>query len=166
MKYRDSQQICARDVIKTRSIEQTCAQKVPVRKVFVARYVTDCYISVMNDSTGKFEPQGWIEEKAPNWTAERPVYILRPPTVAELLAEADEEPNYVELSDYRPVIDRLRAKGFSYREVARWLTGRGIEVSYGTVYRLCTRGLPDDEKDIAAEELHQEEEDETHRNGF
>lgn len=135
------------------------------RMFFVACFVTQCYFQCMSDPVkANFPPEGWIEEKAPNWTPERPVYVLRPPTVSELMAEADEEPDFLELSDYRPVIDRLRSKGFSYREVARWLTGRGIEVSYGTVYRLCTRGLPEEEKDFAQEELRQEEEDELHRN--
>ena len=118
----------------------------------------------MSDPDNDFSTEGWIEEKAHDWTPENPRFILRPPTAAELLAEAEEEPNFIDLSDYRPVIDRLRSKGFSYREVARWLSSRGIQVSYGTIYRLCTRGLSDDERHMAEEELHQENEEEDFRN--
>lgn len=106
------------------------------------------------------------EKPAIQVAGEREVTFARPPSVGELLAEAAEEPNFIDLDEYLPVIEQLREKGFSYREVANWLTARGIEVSYGAVYRLCVRRLAYDEAVIAEQELQEEEDAETHRAGF
>lgn len=79
------------------------------------------------------------------------------PSVNELLEQVAEEPNFFDLAEYWPVIEQLRNKGFSYREVAKWLSGRGIEVSYGAIYRLCTRRLSDEEKEMADRDFEEEE---------
>jgi hypothetical protein len=43
----------------------------------------------------------------------------------------------VPLSKYREAIVILRSeKGFSYREIARWLSERGIPCDYNEVYRV------------------------------
>lgn len=108
-------------------------------------------------------PDNWIKERAADWTPERPSYVMRPPSVGELLSEAEQEPNFIDLAEYWPVVQSLREKGFSYREVANWLTARGIEVSYGAVYRLCTRRLSYKEQELAQMEMEEEEQEEMHR---
>jgi transposase-like protein len=54
----------------------------------------------------------------------------------------------------------LREKGFSYREIAEWLSDRGVEVDHNAVYRVYTNSLSDHEaylEDLReAEEVQQE----------
>jgi hypothetical protein len=69
-------------------------------------------------------------------------HLEMPPPEA-LLREAEEEPNYRDLSEYCPVIATLRGKGFSYREIAEWLSERGVELDHNAVYRLYTRNMSD-----------------------
>lgn len=62
-------------------------------------------------------------------------------TPNELLKEAELEPasrrgRYGLVAKYRPVMDVLRAKGWSYRMIAQWLTERGVRTSGAYVYRL------------------------------
>jgi hypothetical protein len=63
-----------------------------------------------------------------------------------LLQEAEKEPNQKLLEDYRETINVLRnGKGFSFREIAEWLTQNGVDADYNAVYRVYTKGMPDDE---------------------
>jgi hypothetical protein len=71
------------------------------------------------------------------------VVQLEMPPADALLREAEEEPNYRDLREYCPVIATLRNKGFSYREIAEWLSGRGVELDHNAVYRLYTREMSD-----------------------
>jgi len=71
------------------------------------------------------------------------VVQLEMPAPDALLREAEEEPNYRDLNQYCPVIATLLGKGFSYREIAEWLSERGVELDHNSVYRLHTRNMPD-----------------------
>jgi hypothetical protein len=63
-----------------------------------------------------------------------------------LLEQAEKEPNRKLLEDYRETINLLRSdKGFSFREIAEWLTQNGVDADYNAVYRVYTKGMPDDE---------------------
>ena len=77
---------------------------------------------------------------------------LEMPQPEALLREAEEEPNYRDLSEYCPVIATLRGKGFSYREVAEWLSERGVELDHNVVYRLYTRNMSDREAKMEDQE--------------
>ena len=80
------------------------------------------------------------------------------------LREAEEEPNYRDLSEYCPVIATLRGKGFSYREIAEWLSERGVELDHNAVYRLYTRNMPDHEAKLEDQEADLEAQLEGQRN--
>jgi len=84
-------------------------------------------------------------------TEVRLVQLEMPPPDA-LLREAEEEPNYRDLSEYCPVIATLRGKGFSYREIAEWLSERGVELDHNAVYRLYTRNMSDHEAKMEDQE--------------
>ena len=77
---------------------------------------------------------------------------LEMPPPDALLREAEEEPNYRDLSEYFPVIATLRGKGFSYREIAEWLSERGVELDHNAVYRLYTRNVSDHEAKMEGQE--------------
>src|SRR6266480_1695022 len=53
-----------------------------------------------------------------------------------LFREAEQEPDLQTLSAYVDSIRVLRDKGFSYREIAHWLSERGVDVDHNAVYRV------------------------------
>ena len=53
----------------------------------------------------------------------------------ELLAAAKAVPAKVRLEEYREVVQELRRKGFTWREVADFLTERGVPTDHSWVYR-------------------------------
>ena len=56
-----------------------------------------------------------------------------PPDIARQMAE--EEVDRDLLRQYVDTIHVLREKGFSYREIAEWLSDRGVDVDHNEVYR-------------------------------
>ena len=83
------------------------------------------------------------------------------PSPAELLAEVEAEPDFRGLRAYTSVICGLRKKGFSFREIAEWLTERGVEANHSAVYRVFAKGAPEG---LQAEIQQQEDEAEALRN--
>ena len=81
--------------------------------------------------------------------------IAMPPPEA-LFREAEEEPDVRTLSAYADSIEMLRNKGFSYREIAHWLSERGVDVDHNAVYRVYTKSLSD--YDAHLEDLQEAEE--------
>ena len=77
------------------------------------------------------------------------------PSPADLLTEVEAEPDYRGLRAYLSVICGLRKKGFSFREVADWLTKRGVEANHSAVYRVFVKGAPQG----LQEEIQQQEDD-------
>ena len=53
-----------------------------------------------------------------------------------LFRQAEQEPDFQTLSAYVDSIQMLRDKGFSYREIAHWLSERGVDVDHNAVYRV------------------------------
>ncbi len=53
----------------------------------------------------------------------------------ELLTAAKAAPAKVRLEEYREVVQELRGKGFTWREVADFLTERGVTTDHTWVYR-------------------------------
>lgn len=82
------------------------------------------------------------------------------PSPDALLAEAEQERSPNILSSYWAVMHTLRNKGFSYREIAAWLSGRGVQVDHNEVYRAYTRELSDyqaaDEEKLSDDEARRE----------
>jgi len=86
------------------------------------------------------------------------------PPPEELLREAEQEPNYRDLSHYASVIGTLRDKAFSYRDIAEWLSERGVEVDHNAVYRVYTNSLSDYEAALESERIESEAREEALRN--
>jgi len=57
------------------------------------------------------------------------------PDPFDILQMAEEEPTRVNLGDYSAAIETLKEKNLTYREIAKWLTARGVEVTHMQVYR-------------------------------
>ena len=87
---------------------------------------------------------------------------MPPPEV--LLREAEEEPDYRDLSHYTSVIGTLREKGFSYRNIAEWFSQRGVDVDHNAVYRVYTNSLSDYDAHLESQREDQEALEEAERN--
>lgn len=74
----------------------------------------------------------------------------------DLMHEAEEEANYRDLADYTQVIGKLREKGFSYRDIAEWLTERGVEVDHNAVFRVYTQKMTEAEE-VREAQIEEEE---------
>jgi transposase-like protein len=86
------------------------------------------------------------------------------PWPEELQRQAEEEPNYRDLSQYASVIGTLREKGFSYRDIADWLSQRGVEVDHNAVYRVYTNSLSDYDAHLESQREDREAQEEAERN--
>ena len=61
---------------------------------------------------------------------------------------ARQEPDRREIDDNLDTIRHLRdEKGFTFREIAEWLTGNGLVTDHNAVYRAYTKRLSDREID-------------------
>lgn len=79
-----------------------------------------------------------------------------PPEI--LMQLAMDEPNRRLLDEQRGTIAVLRdEKGFTFREIAEWLTDKGIECDYNAVYRVYTKGMHPGEVAQLDEVTNQEE---------
>jgi len=76
--------------------------------------------------------------------------------IEALLHEAEQEPDRGVLDDCLGVIRTLRGKDFSFREIASWLSARGIEANHNAVYRVYMNNLTRDE--AMEESVRQDEE--------
>jgi len=92
-------------------------------------------------------PAASVSDKSAKGGAVPPVVTeLEFPPPHFLLEQAEKEPSRKLLADYRDTINVLRKdKGFSFREIAEWLTQNGVAADYNAVYRVYIKGLPDDE---------------------
>jgi hypothetical protein len=76
-------------------------------------------------------------------------YIRKTPQ--GMLAAAEEAPDQRDLADYRDTISTLRKKGFSFREIAEFLTKRGVSANHNAVYRVYEKYMTVDEQAVEAE---------------
>ena len=76
--------------------------------------------SVMSPPTAAPEGPPGILEQGPDGE-----YTIRP-FPEDLLRAAEEEPDHRDLAEYRDVINTLRRKGFSFRDIAQWLSERNV----------------------------------------
>ena len=94
----------------------------------------------------------------------QPTVIHSMPPPEELFQQAEQEPNFRDLSAYVDSIRVLREKGFSYREIADWFSERGVDVTHNTVYRVFTKSLSDLDAHLEAERDEEESREEALRN--
>jgi hypothetical protein len=92
--------------------------------------------------------RGIIEQIGPNEVTIRPF-------PNDLLDEAEAEPDHRTLAEYHAVIAKLRGKGFSFREIAEWLSKRNVDADHNAVYRVYTKYMSMDEAELEAD-LEQE----------
>jgi len=78
------------------------------------------------------------------------------PFPGDLLEVAEREPDHLDLAEYWEVIAKLRAKGFTFREIAQWLSERNVDADHNAVYRVYTKYLTMDQ--IAVESDREERE--------
>lgn len=78
------------------------------------------------------------------------------PDPHHLLMEAEEEMANSDLRQYADVISTLRSKGFSFREIAQWLTKRGVPTDHNGVYRVFTTALHPIEVEDVEDQARQE----------
>ncbi len=82
----------------------------------------------------------------PGATADEPAKKLAPPPFPDdLLEEAEQESNQLDLDKYWQVIAKLREKGFTYRQISDWLGERNIDADHSAVYRVYTKHLSPDQ---------------------
>lgn len=81
-----------------------------------------------------------------------------------LFRQAEQEPDFQTLSAYVDSIQMLRDKGFSYRDIAHWLSERGVEVDHNAVYRVYTNSLSDNDAYLEDLAVAKEAEEEARRN--
>ena len=89
---------------------------------------------------------------------------LSPPPPEVVFREAEEEPDCRTLGAYLDAIRVLREKSFSYREIANWLSERGVDADHNAVYRVYTKSLSDYEAHLEAEREDSEALEEALRN--
>ena len=89
---------------------------------------------------------------------------LSPPPPEVLFREAEEEPDCRALAEYLDAIRVLREKSFSYREVADWLSERGVHADHNAVYRVYAKSLSDYDAHLDAEQEDREAAEEAARN--
>jgi hypothetical protein len=87
------------------------------------------------------------------------------PLPEALYREAEGEPDQQALGHYVDTIRLLRDKSFSYREIAEWLSERGVDADYNAVYRAYMKALSDREQALEAEREAEEDREEASRNG-
>jgi len=63
------------------------------------------------------------------------------PNPESILLSAQSEPDYRDLSHYRESIVTLRRKGFSFRDIAEWLSKRNIAADHNAVYRVFVKKM-------------------------
>ena len=66
----------------------------------------------------------------------------------EFLEEARREPKRKLVWDHIETINHLRnEKRFTFRDIAAWLTARGVEMDHSAVYRAYIAAIPKDKRD-------------------
>jgi hypothetical protein len=74
------------------------------------------------------------------------VTVLEFPPPDYLLEMARGEPSQKLLQEYAESIRTLRdEKGFTFREIAEWLTEHGVEADHNAVYRVYTKEMSEDQ---------------------
>lgn len=74
----------------------------------------------------------------------------------DLLDEAEQEPDHIDLAEYWRVIAKLREKGLTFREVADWLSQRGVDADHNAVYRVYSKHLTPDQIMVEADREERE----------
>ena len=75
----------------------------------------------------------------------------------DLLEEAEQEADHIDLAEYWRVIAKLREKGLTFREIADWLTERNVDADHNAVYRVYTKHLTSEQIAVEADREKREE---------
>jgi hypothetical protein len=110
------------------------------------------------------EPAAPAAPPAPVVTSTYPLAFDGGPPPEALFHEAESEPDFRSLSQYKDSIRVLRNKRFSYRDIADWLSERGVPADHNSVYRVYTKSLSDYDAHLEAQRVDEEDRDEALRN--
>ena len=105
-----------------------------------------------------------VPAAAPVVSSNLPLAFDGGPPPEALFLEAESEPDQRSLAQYLDSIRVLRDKSFSYREIAEWLSERGVSADHNTVYRVYTKSLSDYHAALEAEREAEEDREEAMRN--
>lgn len=83
-----------------------------------------------------------------------------PPPPEYVYEDAMNEPDRRVLRDYSETIRLLREKGFTFREIAEWLNGRGIDADHNAVYRVYVKTMDPVYMQEIEREMEEEEREE------
>lgn len=72
------------------------------------------------------------------------------PDPSGLLAAAKDEMPQLYLDDYIETIHELRAKCFTFRQIADWLTKRGVQADHNSVWRVYAKRMSNAEMELSA----------------
>lgn len=95
---------------------------------------------------------------------QNPEGIETMPPPEALFLQAERETDNRTLGQYVDSIRVLRDKSFSYREIAEWLSKRGVEADHNAVYRVHMKSLSDYDAHLEAQREEDEARDEADRN--
>lgn len=115
-----------------------------------------------NVKTKPVEAKPALENAQPQSPASSVVTENSPPPPEMLYEMAKGEEDRRILDEYIGAIQVLRdEKRFSFREIAEWLSGNGVETDHNAVYRAYLRHVPPQfqeefERDVALEEMQEE----------
>jgi transposase len=59
--------------------------------------------------------------------------------IKAILDDAKKQPSKIHLEDYREIIEVLRDKGYTWREVATFLNDRDVQVDHTTIYKMMRK---------------------------
>jgi len=85
-------------------------------------------------------------------------HLSEPQHLRDILEEAKKQPKKESLSEYKETIEVLRNKGYTWRDISKFLNDRGVETDHTKIYRMMqrvnkmkSRGSYKKLKDIAAD---------------
>jgi hypothetical protein len=100
---------------------------------------------------------------APAFSSTYPLAFDGGPPPEVIFLEAEAEPDFRSLAQYKDSIRVLRNKRLSYREIAEWLSERGVSADHNSVYRVYTKSLSDYDAALEAQRVDEEDRDEAQR---
>jgi hypothetical protein len=101
---------------------------------------------------------------APSFSSTYPLAFDGGPPPEVIFLEAEAEPDFRSLAQYKDSIRVLRNKRFSYRDIAEWLSERGVAADHNSVYRVYTKSLSDYDAALEAQRVEEEDRDDALRN--
>jgi hypothetical protein len=110
------------------------------------------FIFLMQNNKPRPKKTAHKESAAKQGKDDKPVATPTPlpdvPAPDAFLTEAKNEPKRKLITDHIRTITVLRdEKRFTFRQIAEWLTDKGVETDHSSVYRAYMAAVPDEQRD-------------------